>query len=273
MIVDSHAIDTHVHVVDPARFPPPPGPGYKPVPQDHATGDDLSALFRGNGVTGALIVQLSGYGTDNRSVLDAAARSRGRWRAVVQVEAGISEAGIAALAEAGAAGVRFNVGSLGPEVLDGCERLFPLMARHGMIAQIHCAARDLVELAPRIAGAPCRLLFDHLGLPDIAAGPAEPGFRRLLEFGRDGAVIKLSGAFRSSRRPFPHEDLDPFLAEILDAFAPENRVFGSDFPFVKLDPKPRYVDTLAMLRRWIPDPREQGLALAANPRRIFGLPD
>jgi predicted TIM-barrel fold metal-dependent hydrolase len=262
-------VDTHVHVIDPARFPPPPSPGLPPLGADEASAAQLEALFARQGVTNAVLVQLSGYGLDNACILDAAARSKGRWRAVVQVDPEIGDTALDALVEAGAVGVRFNIGSLGPRVLDGCDRLFAAMAERGMLAQIHCEAKDLPEIAPLLKDAPRPLLFDHLGRFEPRAGLADGGFARLLHFGREGALIKLSGAFRVSREGFPHRDLDPYVEALLAAFPPQNRVFGSDFPFVKLAARPRYEETLAMARRWLPDPAEREMALAHNSRRIF----
>ena len=75
-------VDTHVHVFDPNRFPYPDGPGYRPLPHESGTADDLAQILADGGLTHAVIVQPSGYGTDNAAVLDAIARSGGRHRGV-----------------------------------------------------------------------------------------------------------------------------------------------------------------------------------------------
>jgi predicted TIM-barrel fold metal-dependent hydrolase len=264
-------IDCHVHVVDPSNFPPPSGPGYKPKPSDVGTASDLRRIHADYAVSNAVIVQLSGYGTDNACVLDAVARSGGAWRAIVSLNPDFTDADLDKLQAAGTVGVRFNVKNLGPAALMAQSRLLDAMAERNWVAQVQLPATDLGEFAPFLERVRAPLLFDHLGLPAIGAGVSDPGFRRLLGFGRAGAWIKLSGAFRVSGRPLPHPDLDPFVEALLGAFAKTQRIWGSDWPFTGLETKPRYSDTLAMLERWLPDRDEWRLASVDNPARLFGF--
>jgi predicted TIM-barrel fold metal-dependent hydrolase len=70
-------VDTHVHVIDPVRFPlPVGGGGYIPHPDEAGTAEELAVLSDGFGITHQVIVQPSGAGTDNRATLDAVARAR-----------------------------------------------------------------------------------------------------------------------------------------------------------------------------------------------------
>jgi predicted TIM-barrel fold metal-dependent hydrolase len=270
-VIHAQIIDAHVHVVDPARYPVPDGPGYKPGSDDIGTAEELKATLGRHGVEAAIVVQLSGYGTDNRCVLDAVARSGGRWRAIVALEPGASGRELDRLTAAGAVGARFNIANLGEAALAGGARLFEALAERGWVAQVQCPAKLLPELPPWLARAPGPLLFDHLGLPEVARGVEEPGFQRLLTFGREGAFIKLSGAFRLSHEPYPHADLQPFVAALCEAFPPERRVWGSDWPFVATGRRPAYSETLALLDRWLPEPRGREFALRDVPRRLFGL--
>jgi predicted TIM-barrel fold metal-dependent hydrolase len=264
-------IDCHVHVVDPAAFPAPPGPGYKPGPSDAGTAADLQRVLANHEIGHAVIVQLSGYGTDNACILDAVARSNGACRAIVSVGPEFTDADLDRLHAAGAVGARFNVKNLGPTALVEQSRLFDAMAERGWVAQVQLSAAELGEFAPFLEQVQAPLLFDHLGLPHIEAGIADRGFQRLLAFGRAGAYIKLSGAFRASRRGFPHPDLDPFVEALLAAFAKTQRVWGSDWPFTGLATKPAYAGTLAMLERWLPDADERRLACVDVPARLFGF--
>jgi predicted TIM-barrel fold metal-dependent hydrolase len=264
-------IDSHVHVVDPAAFPAPPGPGYKPAASDIGTAADLRRVLAEHAIDRAVIVQLSGYGTDNACILDAVARSNGAWRAVVSVGEAFTDAELDSLQTAGAAGVRFNVTNLGPAALTRQSRLLDAMAERGWVAQVQVSAKELETFAPLLERVRAPLLFDHLGLPAVGAGMADRGFQRLLAFGRAGAYIKLSGAFRVSRCPFPYPELDPFVECLLDAFVPTQRVWGSDWPFTGLAIKPRYAETLAMLKRWLPDTDERRMACVDVPARLFGF--
>jgi predicted TIM-barrel fold metal-dependent hydrolase len=266
-------VDTHVHVFDAERFPPPEGPGYKPRPGERASAERLAMLLGEHGIAGAVVVQLSGYGTDNRSVLDAVAQAPGERRAIVSLPPDVNDRELDRLAAAGAAGVRFNVANLGAGAVAGHERLLAVIGERGWVAQIQCAAAALLEFGPVLERATGPIVFDHLGLPDPTAGVGAPGFQWLLAFAREReeACIKLSGGFRISRTPFPHPDLDPFVAALLAAFPAERRIWGSDWPFVACDAAPAYGQTLALLERWLPDETERRRALADNPARLFGF--
>jgi predicted TIM-barrel fold metal-dependent hydrolase len=264
-------IDCHVHVVDPVAFPAPIGPGYKPTSADTGTASDLQRILADHAVTNAVIVQLSGYGTDNACILDAVARSNRRCRAIVSLAPDFTDADLDKLQHAGVVGVRFNVVNLGAAALIAQSRLLDAMAERSWVAQIQVPAIDLREFALFLERVRAPLVFDHLGLPQISAGASDPGFQRLLGFGRAGAYIKLSGAFRVSERPFPHPDLDPLVEALLRAFPKQRRIWGSDWPFTGLATKPRYSETLAMLEHWLPDEAERRLACTDVPARLFGF--
>ncbi|WP_379627026.1 amidohydrolase family protein [Pseudonocardia sp. GCM10023141] len=75
-------IDCHVHVFDPARFPYAPDTFYAPAGQELGTPARLAAVLDWHGVEHALLVgPNSGYGEDNRCLLDAIATGGGRYRA------------------------------------------------------------------------------------------------------------------------------------------------------------------------------------------------
>ena len=126
-------------------------------------------------------------------------------------------------------GVRFNLtdfdaGGLGRTGWAGWSGT---VADIGWIAELQCAARRLPRAAALLAPSGVRLLIDHLGGVDPALGLDQPGFRRRVNASGTGrAVVKLSGAFRRSRVPYPHADLDPFVAALLDAFTPEGASGG-----------------------------------------------
>jgi len=85
------------------------------------------------------------------------------------------------------------------------------------------------------------------------------------------AAVKLSGAFRESGQAYPFSDLDPFAEAILRAYTPQNCIWGSDWPFLNIDPKPVYRQTLTCLQRWIADEAERRKVLWDTPGRLFGF--
>jgi predicted TIM-barrel fold metal-dependent hydrolase len=263
-------VDTHVHLVDPGRHPIPPGPGYKPRPDERGTAAELDAALAAAGVTHAVLVALSGYGVDHRPVLDGLAGRADR-RGVVNLLATPTGRELDALVAAGVAGMRVNLSNFGEAAIRAARRALPALTERGLVVQLQCPAGRLAALDSVLASCPERVVLDHLGLPDVAAGPKDPGFRHLLRWGERGAVIKFSGAFRVSRTAFPHDDLLPFVAALRAAFPAERRVWGSDWPFVGTDRAPSYAQTLELARRWCPEREEQHLMFAATPAALFGF--
>ena len=74
-IYDEPKIDCHNHVIDPARFPYAADTAYRPAGQEIGSAPYFMHVLDAYGVRHALLVgPNSGYGTDNRCLLDAIAR-------------------------------------------------------------------------------------------------------------------------------------------------------------------------------------------------------
>ena len=102
--IDLPKIDGHCHVLDPVRFPYAPDVAYRPQGQEIGTADYFVQVMKAYGVEKALLVgPNSGYGTDNRCLLDALARYPQRFKGVAVVPASCTlaelELGQASLAE------------------------------------------------------------------------------------------------------------------------------------------------------------------------------
>ena len=268
------AADCHVHVIDHRRFPFADGTGYTPRPDESGTVEELEACTAAHGLTHALLVQPSGYGYDNRALVDALGRGRGRWKGIAVLRPGTPETELCGLADAGVVGLRFNLtdfdaGGLG---VKGVGPVLGMAAEMGWFAELQCAAADFTAAAALLAPSGVRLLIDHLAGLDPALGLDQPGFRGVLDAAAAGrAVVKLSGAFRRSRVPFPHADLDPYVAALLAAFTPRACVWGSDWPFINSPWRPDYRDTLRLLDRWLPDARDRRAVLWETPAALFGF--
>lgn len=266
--------DCHVHIVDAARFPLPPGPGYRPRAEEHAPAECLAESLARYEVSHALVVQPSGYGFDNSALLDALERSSGRWRGIAMLHPETPERELARLGAAGVVGVRFNLTDFDRAQLDSpqIEKFLHRLRDLGWFAEIQCPCAVLEELDVLSRRGGPTLLIDHLGLPDPAGGLAQPGFSRLCRLGREGrAVLKLSGAYRASKSPPPHEELDPFAEALLEAFGPAACVWGSDWPFLGRAGQIRYEDAMNQLARWVPDQDDRRTVLWQTPSRLFGF--
>jgi predicted TIM-barrel fold metal-dependent hydrolase len=118
----------------------------------------------------------------------------------------------------------------------------------------------------------CRLIIDHFGEPDPSRPILQPGFQAILRLGRDtDAVVKLSAPFRTSAQPFPHVDVDPFVAAVVDVFGLDRCVWGSDWPFINTTQRVEYGNLLNCLQRWLPSPDDRDRVLRQNPARLFGF--
>jgi predicted TIM-barrel fold metal-dependent hydrolase len=207
-------------------------------------------------------------------MLEAIAASRGRFKGIALVKPDITDRDLAKLGGQGVVGVRVNLLNHGltPLIEPGADRLLARIKELKWFVQIHCEKDELAEAAPMLLKAGVRIMVDHFGRPDIGRGVSQLGFQALLEFGRTGnAVIKLSGPFRSSREGYPYRDVDPFIAQAIEAFTLANCVWGSDWPFVRLNERMDYGPVRSCLDRWLPDPKDRRKVLWENPKRLFGF--
>ena len=274
--VPEGAIDTHVHLFDPQRFPFAADTRYQPTPAECGRAADLQLLLDAHGFAAALLVNpTSGYGYDNGCMLDALARSGGRWRGVARVPIDVPKSRLRALAGKGVAGVRVDLVGDGLAQIDDAAfpRLCAMLADLDLVLEVQCEHDQMAVLAPRVHEGRFRVVVDHCGRPDPARGLRQPGFAALLRLAATGRVaVKLSGAFRFLDGAWPYSRADRFVAALLRDFGPEQCVWASDWPFVRMAHRLDYAPLLALLARWVPDARARRLVLVDSPRRWFGFP-
>jgi predicted TIM-barrel fold metal-dependent hydrolase len=223
--VPAGATDCHVHVFGPdSRYPFSACRVYTP---GDASVESLEAHQRVLGLSRAVVVQPSPYGTDNACSVDAIARLGERARGVAVID---------------------------PDriaVLAACTR------RHARRRQSRCRGdrpRHRVKIVVRLAAVPlgwhvqtytnisvidalrnelphlpATLVFDHFGGARAALGPGQPGFDTLCRLVGEGkAYVKLSGAYRISSATDCTDVAR--LARALIAANPERMLWGSDWP-------------------------------------------
>ena len=201
--------DAHFHVIDP-RFPLVPNQGFLPEP---FTVSDYRSRVAGLDVVGGAVVSGSFQAYDQTYLVDALAQLGPGFVGVANVPSDIGDAEVLALAEAGVRAFRVNLfrgGDVAQIAL--APRLYALAGWH---LEVYLDARDLPELAPKLAVAP-RLVIDHLGM-------TQAGLPALLGLVKNGAYVKASG--------FGRIDVDPYSAlRAIAALNPAAAVFGSDLP-------------------------------------------
>jgi predicted TIM-barrel fold metal-dependent hydrolase len=228
-------IDTHCHILDPARFPYAPDVAYRPAGQEQGEYRALRALMQCYNVGHALLVEPnSGYGLDNACMLDAIAQETSVFKGIAVVPNDCSDERLAQLQQQGVIGIAFNAS------LQGCAfyaDIGPLLRRlraRGMWAQFQVHGNQWLELQAMVLASGVRVMVDHCGRPDLALGVDQPGFQALLALGHDGqSVIKLSGFAKFSAQGWPFGDARPYIEALAQHFGLQRCIWASDWPYLK----------------------------------------
>ncbi len=266
-------VDCHCHVLDPSGFPYAPDVSYRPAGQETGSADYFSHVLAAYGVQHALLVgPNSGYGTDNRCLLDAIARGQGRFKGIAVVSSAASLSELEELKAQGIVGVAFNYSLHG---LDHYANTGPLMQRLadlGMFVQVQVEQAQIKTLTPVLLGCGAQILIDHCGRPTVAEGLSGEGFGALLRLAESGrATIKLSGFAKFSQTNFPFADTLPFARALLDAYGPAHCVWASDWPFLKAPYRMDYGPLLQLFAQAVPDAAMRHEILWRTPQRLFGF--
>jgi predicted TIM-barrel fold metal-dependent hydrolase len=268
------AIDTHAHCYNVAAFSPSTSSGFDLLANERGSVEDYAAVLDAHGISHAVLTNpLGGYGTDNSYLLRTIARSGGRFKGIALLAEDADDRTVAALVEAGIVGIRFNLNFPASPSLYGAagDRALAIARENDWIVQIHYAGDAILPALPRLHGVE-RLVIDHCGRPDIAAGLHQPGFRALLALGRERrAHIKLSAFFRLSHLGPPYRDCDPYVEALLDAFSTDRCLWGSDWPFLHANRRVDYGPQRAYLDRLIPDTASRVRILRDNPVALYGF--
>jgi predicted TIM-barrel fold metal-dependent hydrolase len=267
-------VDSHAHVYDLARYPFDGTRGFDVAPNEVGTVEQFLCVLDAHGFTHGLLANpLGGYGTDNRCLISALQKFKGRLKGVALVAHETEESDFARMSAAGIIGLRFNLNfSESPSLFDpGAERTLRVAREQAWFAQIHYEGDTILDAMLPLKRSRLPLVIDHCGRPNPEQGLGQAGFQALLELGREGAVVKLSGIFRYSREGFPYRDIDPYVAALIDAFTIDRCVWGSDWPFLRARHRVDHACLLQALRRWVPDAADRRKVFSDNPGRIFGF--
>lgn len=272
-LFDEPKIDSHCHVLDPARFPYAPDVAYRPAGQEMGTLAQYLQVMDAYGIRQSLLVgPNSGYGLDNRCLLDALRQHPDRFRGIAVLRNDTSRDELLRLREAGVIGVAFNATLLGTGFYADTGPMLRHLADLDMVIQVQVEHDQLVDLRPLLERSGARILIDHCGRPHPGAGLDQPGFQALLALARTGrAAVKLSGYQKFSTQPPPHDDALVFVRALLDAFTPDACLWASDWPFLKAPHRLDMGPLIRQVERLLPDPVERARLWWDTPRRWLGL--
>jgi predicted TIM-barrel fold metal-dependent hydrolase len=262
-----------MHVFDPVRFPYREDTHYRPASHELATAQHFRQLMDAYGVRHALLVgPNSGYGLDNRYMLDTIAHGEGRFKGIAVVGNDATTAELEALKSAGVVGVAWNATFHGTDYYAGATALLERLAALGMFIDVQVEHDQLLALMPMLERSPARVLVDHCGRPNPAASVDQPGFRALRKLGESGrAYVKLSGYTKCSREAPPHDDARPFIDALVASFTPDRCLWASDWPFLRAPMRIDYGVLLALAARWFPDAGQRRKLWWETPKALFGF--
>ena len=266
-------IDCHCHVLDPQDFAYAAETIYKPAGQETGSAAYFAQVLASYGVQHALLVgPNSGYGIDNRCMLDAIATGNGRFKGIAVVPNDASTAYMQELKAQGIVGVAFNFALHGLDYYRPAEALFARLAALDMFVQVQVEQAQLHALAPVLLDSGAQLLVDHCGRPELAAGTGGEGFSALLRLAdSQRTTVKLSGFAKFSRQDFPFEDTRAYTTALLQAFGPDHCVWASDWPFLRARRRLDYGPLLQLFAHMVPDPQDRQKILWDTPKRLFGF--
>lgn len=228
-------IDSHCHVLEPSRFPYGAHIAYHPAGQEMGSAAYFQEVMACYAVKHALLVgPNSGYGTDNRCLLDAIACAPHVFKGIAVVPNDCSLAQLQQLKAQGVIGVAFNPALMGFDFYSNIEHLLQRLQQLDLWAQFQVENDLLLDFLPMLSRVGVKVMVDHCGRPNLQAGLAQAGFQALLALGREGrAVVKISGFAKFSQTGYPFVDARVYTDALVRAFGLNNCVWASDWPYLK----------------------------------------
>ena len=245
-------------------------------------------MKKGIGLERTVLVQASGHGFDNRAMLAALGRLRGRARGVAVLPLKAEKNTLVEMHGRGVRGLRLNLVTLASRHAGDPRGLIRdygrLLAPLGWHLQIFADPSTFLSMEELLLACGVPVVIDHMGLPDAALGIGQPGFQAVLRLLGAGHVwVKLAGADRITRSSGKLRDAIPFMQALVSA-ASQRLVWGSDWPHIGFH-SGRQVsgDTLLphreldvgelldVLIEAVPDIETRRAILADNPARLYGF--
>ncbi len=272
LVLPPLACDSHFHVFGPHKtFPYAFDRTFTPA---DAPKEDLFRLHAFLGFQRGVFVQSSCHGHDHAALVDLLAAGNGRYRGVALLTPAMSEAEVDRLDEAGVRGVRlhFHFPHLGaPMPREDMRKVIALAEPYGWHIAMHLGGHGVVDHYEFITSIEAPVVIDHMARIDVGEGLNGKAFsvlRRLLD--RGNIWVKLSGADRITKQPYPYADAMPF-ARALAAHAPERVVWGTDWPHPNHKAVPNDGDLVDLIADIAPDEKTRQRMLVDNPAKLFGF--
>ena len=264
------ACDCHMHIYE-SRFPVAPT-AVSPPPEAPLAA--YRNIRRQLGLTRAVIVQPSAYGSDNSCTMEAVKALGKDARGVVVVDTTVTDAALAQLTDAGARGIRFHMLPGGALPWDVLEEMAARVDTFGWHVQLQMDGRFLSERESVLKRLPGILVIDHVGKFLEPVTTEHAGFQTLLRLVDTGRCwVKLSAPYEVSKAGPPYYDDVGALAKALVTAAPERMVWASNWPHPSVSGPavPDDADLLDVLLDWVDDDAVRSRILVDNPAMLYGF--
>jgi D-galactarolactone isomerase len=263
------ACDTHMHIYEPG-YPLREGAPHSGQP---GTLNHYLGIKKTLGLTRTVIVQPSGYGTDNTCTLDAMKKLGDVARGVAILDPDAPDAEIERLTKAGMRGVRYHM--MGKPVVgwDTMLRVASRVAPFGWHVQLQCEPKMFGEHAAMLKQLPCDLVIDHMGRFGAETAENDPNWRVVMDLLAGGRCwIKVSGPYYGSKSGPPRYEDKTRIARALIKAAPERMVWATNWPHPSFQKNfPDEGGLLDLLAEWTQDEALRRQILVSNPAHLYGF--
>ena len=263
-------IDAHVHLwaADEARFPFHADAPYEPA--HRAPIEPFLAHMDAAGIDGAILVHPEPYQDDHRYVEECLRHAPERLRATCLFDPNspTTPDALIRLCE-NPRFVALRIHAFRPDRLPdfGSEELrlvWQTAGQLGLAIQLHGVPQHIPRFLPLIEQWPrTRVLIDHLGRPGQGTPEEMTAVYRLAAL--PNVFMKFSGLAHASKGPFPHDDLKPFLAGMVDLFGPERVLWGDSYRGEPYGESARAVDVVLDFL----DPHSRAMIAGGTAARLF----
>jgi predicted TIM-barrel fold metal-dependent hydrolase len=261
------SVDCHAHIMLKSA---PLAPGRHSEPARDVPVEEYIAVLDTHGVARGVLTQPSFYGTDNSLLLQALARYPDRLRGTGIVAPAAGEAELAALRRGGVRGLRlnwFHRDTLPDARGADYQRLFARARDLDLHVELYLEGAKMPDVLPAIRASGAKIVLDHFGSPEPAAGVAGAGFRAVLDAVSAGSTwVKLSAPYRLGGGP-----AKPYVDALMTAGGPDRLVWASDWPWVSFEKGRTYAGCLADLETWVADGAVRDAVLRRTPAALFGF--
>ncbi len=260
------AIDTHAHVFDRTCIFVE---GRRYTPGYEASVARYVEVLKQADMRYGVLVQPSFLGTDNSYLLAGLRRYPDRLRGVVVVAPDVAEAELETMDAIGVRGIRYNLVGHDPALVSQPEyrALTRRVAALGWLVEVQVSGGCLPAVLDTLTADADTIVVDHFGRPGQADPEANPGFRRLMEFGPGGPVwVKLSAPYR-----LDGTDPAPYAAAFLNRLGAERLLWGSDWPWTQNEVATSYGECVEQIGGWLGTNPEIHARFDRASRALYGL--